>query len=152
MQPWQQRQQTATIADLEARIRELERKPISTNSPVLDSGVYTPTLTNVTNIVTSAAVECQYFRVGNTVTVSGAITTVDPTAAAESQIDVSLPIASNLGADGDLGGAAANGIGNFVAGVVKPNTTSNRASIIWTAISASAGQALWFIFTYQIVA
>src|SRR5688500_4743620 len=38
--------------------------------PVLTSGTYTPTLTNTTNLDGSTAYECQYLRVGNTVTVS----------------------------------------------------------------------------------
>lgn len=60
------------------------------------SGTYTPTLTNISNVDATTAYECQYMRVGNVVTVSGAFD-LDATAAnTTTNIGISLPIASNF--------------------------------------------------------
>jgi len=60
----------------------------------VSSGVYTPTLTNTTNIAASTAYACTWSRVGNVVTV-GFKADVDPVAASPtaSQLNFTLPIA-----------------------------------------------------------
>ena len=113
------------------------------------SGVYTPTLTNVTNLAASTAYECQYLRVNTTVTVSGRVD-VDPTAAGQCQLRISLPVTSNLGATEDLGGVgAAIAVAGQSAGIYA-DTANDRALMEWIAVD-TANRAMYFTFTYQVI-
>lgn len=116
----------------------------------LDHGTYTPTLTNVANLDASTAYECQYMRVGNTVTVSGKVD-IDPTLPATStQLGISLPIASNLGAVEDCAGTAfASGIANQGAAILG-DATNNRAQLQYIS-GDTTNQAMYFTFTYQVI-
>ena len=116
--------------------------------PTLTAGIYTPTLTNVTNLDGSTAFEAQYIRVGATVTVSGKVT-VDPTAAAATELGISLPVASNFGAVEDLGGVA------FCTAVqqgggITADIANDRAALRFLA-NNTASQEMCFVFTYQII-
>lgn len=122
----------------------------SFTSTNLTSGTYTPTLTNVANLDASTAYQCQYMRVGNTVTVSGKVD-VDPTAAATpTQLGISLPIASNIGGAEDCAGTGASpGIAGQSMAVVG-NAANNRAELQWIAGDLT-NQATYFTFTYQVI-
>jgi len=117
----------------------------------LASGVYTPTLTNVTNITASTAFQCQYCRVGTVVTVSGKVD-IDPTAAtALTQLGISLPIASNFGAAEDCGGtAAAAAVAGYSAGIYG-DLTNDRASLDFTTAADAANRTWNFIFSYRVI-
>jgi hypothetical protein len=115
----------------------------------LASGVYTPTLTNSVNVAASTAYECQYMRVGSTVTVSGKAD-VDPTAAADTQLGISLPIASNFGAIEDCSGVTAAFAVAGQSGVIQADTANDRAIMRWLAVNL-ANQNMFFTFTYQII-
>lgn len=120
-----------------------------TNDTGLAAGVYTPTLTNVTNVAASTAYECQYMRVGNTVTVGGKVD-VDPTAAGATQLGISLPVASNFGAVEDCGGAAfAPAIAGQGAAIIA-DAANNRAEMNWIAVDIT-NQPMFFSFTYQVI-
>ncbi len=115
--------------------------------PVLASGTYTPTLTNVTNVAASVTDVMKYLRVGDVVTVSGRIT-IDPTAAGLTRVDISLPIASNLAALRDCAGTGARE-GENVVGIILGDTTNDRAYLSFIAVSTSNGA--WAVhFTYEI--
>lgn len=117
--------------------------------PVLASGNYTATLTGVTNIDSVTSFEGQYIRVGSIVTVSGK-GTIDPTAAAASEVGIALPIASNIGAVEDCCGVAAwTGIAQETAGI-RGDATNNRAAMVWIATDTTA-QEVTFTFTYQLI-
>lgn len=116
----------------------------------LTSGVYTPTLTNGTNVAASTAYECQYIRVGSVVTVSGKVD-IDITAAGAYELGLSLPVASNLGADEDCAGTGAganNPNGSPI--YIKADATNNRASLNGSDTDVS-NHAHYFTFTYQII-
>lgn len=114
------------------------------------SGTYTPTLTNVANLSASTAYQCQYIRVGRVVTVSGKVD-VDPTLAATStQLGISLPIASNLGANEDCAGSAfANAIAGQGAAILG-DATNNRAQMEWVSADIT-NQSMYFIFQYEVI-
>lgn len=115
----------------------------------LNSGVYTPTLTNVANLDASTAFQCQYMRVGSVVTVSGKVA-VDPTAAALTQLGISLPIASNIGAQEDCAGsAAASGIAGLCAAILG-DSTNDRAQLEFIAVDLT-NQPLYFSFSYRVL-
>lgn len=114
------------------------------------SSTYTPTLTNEANLDASTARECQYFRIGNMVVVSGSVS-IDPTAPATlTQLGISLPIASNFGANEDCGGAAsASGIAGQCAAIYA-DPTNDRARL--QLISGDVtNQAMFFTFAYAVI-
>lgn len=117
---------------------------------VIDAGVYTPALSNTTNVAASTAYQCQYMRVGSVVTVSGAVD-VDPTTTATATLlGIALPIASNIGAAEDVGGAAGGtAVGTEVAGI-DGDAANNRASMRWVCQSA-ANHKMAFCFSYRII-
>jgi hypothetical protein len=109
---------------------------------------YTPTLTGVSNVDSlSAAKVCQYIRVGKVVTVSGRFG-VDTTAAASAntRVDISLPIASDLASTNQLAGTAASFVGEFAA--IEADITNNRAAVEWLSNSTVSHD---FTFTYVIL-
>lgn len=115
----------------------------------ITAGTYTPTLDNTTNVSASTAYQCQYLRVGNTVTVSGLVD-VDPTIAVATVLGISIPIASNFGAVEDCAGVAfASGIAGLGA-AVRANVANDRAEMAWVATDLT-NQPMYFTFTYQII-
>lgn len=114
------------------------------------SGVYTPTLTNTTNVGASTAYECQYSRVGSVVTVSGKVD-IDPTLTASSTVlGISLPIASNIGAVEDCGGVAfASGVAGMGAAILG-DVANDRATLQYVS-SDITNQAMYFLFQYNII-
>ena len=80
------------------------------------SGTYTPTQVSTnTNVDSVTFSENQYLRVGNTVTVSGQIIIDATTAATDTIVKMSIPIASNFSATRNLGGTGASINTPFVA-------------------------------------
>lgn len=120
-----------------------------TGANITGGGVYTPTVTGVVNVAAATAFQCQYARIGDVVTVSGKIA-VDPTAAVDTQVAITLPITSNLGADEDLGGTA---VCYTVAGqsaAILGDATNNRALLRWLAVDL-ANQPFAFSFMYRVI-
>lgn len=116
----------------------------------LASGVYTPTLTNVANLDGSTAFECQWLRVGNTVTVSGRVNADPTTAGVSTQLGISLPVASNLGASEDCAGVAASaGVASESAGILG-DVANDRAQMQWITTD-TGNHSMFFHFTYQVI-
>lgn len=113
------------------------------------SSVYTPTLTNVSNVLSSSVSSnaFRYIRVGDIVYVSGRLTVSATSANTQTEIEISLPIASNLANSIDLSGVAttpANGYGQVIG-----DTTSDTASFF--VYPTTAGSAPWNVeFSYVI--
>lgn len=122
--------------------------PTGPTLSVINSGRYTPTHTNVTNLDASTAYEATWIRIGNVVIVFGRAD-ADPTAAGGVVLDISLPIASNLGAQNDLGG-----VGFFrdinQGTTIRGEPTNNLARFQWIAVDTT-NQPLFFIFGYAII-
>lgn len=116
----------------------------------LASGVYTPTASAASNLdATPTPSEAQYLRVGATVLVSGRFT-ADPTAPGAASFELSLPVASNLGAVEDLAGTAAGaGIAGLSAAVFG-SAANNTAVVSWIAVDITS-QAWSYSYAYQIV-
>lgn len=113
------------------------------------SGSYTPTLTGVLNVAASTAYPCQWLRVGNVVNVSGRVD-IDPTAAAATQLGVSLPIASAFTEVSDCAGAINASSIVSQSGAVLADFTNDRAEINYVA-TGTANQAMYFTFTYEVI-
>lgn len=114
------------------------------------SGVYTPTASGAINLDASPTMtQAQYLQVGDVVTVSG-LFTADPTAAGTARFDITLPVASNLGAAEDLAGVA---FGGGVAGLgaqVVGAAAGNAARFLWVAVDLTS-QQFSYTFTYRVI-
>lgn len=121
-----------------------------TFSTVIDSGIYTPTLTNTTNITSSTAFICTYTRIGAIVTVTGRFN-ITATSTAPVLLGISLPIASNLSNTYELTGTSVSEVlGNDKAGFIIGNTVDNRASF-QTYAGDTNSNAWYFSFTYRVI-
>lgn len=117
----------------------------------LAAGTYTPTRSAEANMDANVTMfEAQYMRVGATVTVSGRFT-ADPTLAATvTSFEMTLPVASNIGAVEDCAGTAfcgaVAGMGAQISGVVANDTMK----VAW--ISSDITSQSWsFTATYQVI-
>jgi hypothetical protein len=126
--------------------------PYTEGSGVVYGATYTPTLTNVTNVAASTTKICTYTRVGKIVTVTGYILVDVTTTATASQIDISLPIASDLTVDTDLNGVASHAQASaaYATGRIVGDVTNNRANVLWYAGADGANREMSFTFTYII--
>lgn len=123
---------------------------IVSDESVPTSGSYTPTLTNVSNVAASTAYVCRWTRVDNTITVFGRLD-VDPTATGATTIDISLPVASNFGASGDLSGVASSITPTVSTSAgIYADFTNDRATMRWTT-TETANHSMWFQFSYPIL-
>ena len=116
---------------------------------VTPSGVYTPTLTNVTNLEGSGAFACQYSRSGEIVQVSGKVT-VNPTIPGLTKLGISLPIASNFALEEQCAGVAfASGIAGL-GGAIIADPDNDRAQLTFIAVDVS-DQPMHFQFSYRVI-
>lgn len=115
------------------------------------SGTYTPTLTNVSNLTSSTAFQCQYMRVGDVVTVSGSASITPTSSGVVTKLGLSLPVTPSPSFTGArmLGGTFASSNASQRAGVIYADTTNNRAELQVTA-DVSAGITIFFNFTYRV--
>lgn len=103
------------------------------------SGTYTPTLTNTTNISSSTAAITHYSRIGNEVSVEGILNLTPTTSGLDSEIKISLPIASNFTTTTDLSGMA----------IQKVASGTNNASISYSMIGVADATNDVASFTFQ---
>lgn len=122
-----------------------------TANQYIASGTYTPTLTNVTNVAASTAYASQWIRVGNVVVVSGKVD-IDATLAASTatELGISLPIASALTAEQQLGGDAVSDSIASLSARIRADATNDRAAVVFKAISLT-NDSYSFQFTYLIL-
>ena len=122
-----------------------------TTNQYIASGTYTPTITSVSNIDSTTAKVCQWARVGNVVTVSGAVAIDATLDTSDVKVGISLPIASALTIPEQLGGAggASNGA-SYRGAVLSGDATNDRAEMFGGAGFNTS--VTWnFSFTYVIV-
>ncbi len=136
-------------ADLIASGGPASVSTLSITQGAIISGTYTPTLTNTANISSSAALQCQYMRVGNVVTVSGGVTLTPTLLATLTTLGVSLPISSTLSAAQNLGGAANSASVASASAAVFGDTVNNRATMQMISVG-NASETFYFSFTYLI--
>lgn len=115
-----------------------------------NAGNYTPTGTNVTNITSSTPNNATWSRVGNVITVAGSIT-VTNTLAIASEVDVSLPVASNLGAATDLNGIGQSDVALSTNCIIKGDATNDRASIFFTAVGVGGTGTIFYNYQYKVI-
>jgi hypothetical protein len=104
------------------------------------TNTFTPTLTGVTNVSSSTAFLSGWVRIGNAVFFFTRISVTATAAGATTQIDISLPIASNFTAVNQcVGTGSILDSSTEVATVgVQADTTNDRASAVFVSTSTSA--------------
>jgi hypothetical protein len=116
------------------------------------SGTYTPTpdIANSTNVDSSGTVisECQWIRVGNVVTVSG-YGTINPTANAQTNLLIPLPIASNFTDASDAAGTAKI-ITTVEPGSVYANAALDEIEVDFKVPGTTSSQPFTFHCMYKI--
>lgn len=115
------------------------------------SGTYTPTASNATNLdSTPTMAEAQWLRIGNTVTVSGGFTADPTTNTTATRFDITLPVASDIGAIEDVAGVAfSSGVAGMGAQILG-SASGDKARIAWIASDVTSQQ--WsYTFTYQVI-
>jgi hypothetical protein len=120
---------------------------------VIVSGVYTPTLTNLSNVDASTALECFYWRIGPMVFVRGACEIDATSTASDVQLQISFPLPSTLAVFTDCKGflieyGSPRGDGGSVIGdasltqavaVFRPAINTNR-TVIFDFVYVLKGQ------------
>lgn len=131
----------------------------TTNGRLTDSGfstinllgnTYTPITTNVTNITSSTPNNNSYERIGNIVTVFGSVT-ITNTLAVTSQLDLSLPVASNIGNTTDLNGVGQSDVVLATNVIIIGNIANDRASMFFTAAGVGGTGTIFYSFQYKII-
>lgn len=117
--------------------------------PTIDTGTWTPTLSNTTNVAASTAYACNYLRVNDTVICSGVVN-IDPTTGlVATLLGISLPVASDFTTVYQCRGTA-NSAGAGDHAEILADATNNRASLSWYPPDGVA-RNLSFIFMYRVV-
>lgn len=115
----------------------------------IEASFYLPGLTNVANISASTAYQCQYLRVGPVVFVSGKVD-IDPVAALQTTLGISLPIASNIGAVENCAGICVCPSLAGQAGAIVGDAANDRANLTFVAADIT-NQPMFFAFGYLII-
>lgn len=121
----------------------------STNTPMLDFGTYSPTVTAVTNLDSATADgDWGYIRAGNIVTGGGGLT-LDPTAGTgTTRVEISLPISSDFTATQDAWGGGSAQVTN-TTGNIAADTADNRLALQFQ--SPTTGSMAWRVWFFYIV-
>lgn len=122
-----------------------------TNDTGLAAGTYTPTRSAEANLDANVTMsEAQYMRVGNTVTVSGRFT-ADPTlTATATSFEITLPVASNIGAVEDASGVAFCGTIAGMGAAILGSVANNTAVFQWVSTDITS-QSWSYTFSYQVI-
>lgn len=122
--------------------------PESQTAPTANSGTYLPVLFKEVNLDAAVAYPAQWSQTGKVVTVSGRVD-VDPTAAAQTQMGMTIPVKSNIQQAYQLGGTAVATEVASECAAIQGDTGNNRATFKWITVSA-ANHAMFFTFTYLV--
>lgn len=114
----------------------------------IGEGAYTPAIGAVTNSTLPAASLAMWMRVGDTVTVSGMVS-VTPQTSGLVQVDIALPIPSNLLVPADVAGTCGVGGVSGMNGSVWGNDAADMARIQLTT-SVLVAQNVRYTYTYRI--
>ncbi|MBB3041033.1 hypothetical protein [Nocardioides soli] len=102
------------------------------------SGTYEPTLTLVDRAASATTpAPWLWSRIGDIVTVDGQIQ-ITPSTTGQVSVDASLPVPSNLAANGDLSGVMGSGVSSATAGLVVAYSIQDRARLQFVAASTTA--------------
>jgi hypothetical protein len=114
----------------------------------LDNGVYTPTLTNLINVTSTVASQCQFLRVGKTVTVSGQLQLTPTVDSILTALFITIPIPTVFVGTESCGGTAA-AQGTDAVGCIR-GIASGQTAILAFPFGIVGVNTFSFSFTYRI--
>lgn len=112
------------------------------------NGTFTPTITKGKNVAASTARLCRMIMIGNIVFCSGHVT-IDPTAAAQTNWYMSLPIPSNFTSAYDASGTFTSLSGVGITGIIFADAVNDRLKFDGVA-ALSPAQDIGFSAAYTI--
>ena len=126
------------------------RGEVEWQTPAYSSGIYTPTATDITNIASSTTHQSNWSRVGNIVTVAGAVT-ITTNANGLTQLGISLPVASNFTTIYDASGNVIATGATTHSGVVYSNVANDYVVIEFRHNGTVGADDFRFTFSYQVM-
>lgn len=125
---------------------------VPTVGPLVTSSTYVAALTGTANVSASTFSDAYYIRVGNIVTVNLVIL-IDPTVAlTQTNLEISLPIASNFATGSDCSGQIiTNDSGDQTYGVVFSSIANDRAVVSFVAGATASNATFRVHFSYKII-
>lgn len=112
---------------------------------------YTPTRSAEVNLDSNVTVTtAQFLQVGETVTVSGRFTADPTTTATTTGFELSLPVASNIGAVEDVAGVAFCGAVAGQGAEINGSIANNTAVFRWVA-GDTTSQSWSYTYTYRVI-
>lgn len=114
----------------------------------IGSGTYTPTSSNLVNATSPTIYQAQWMRVGNVVTISGAILWTITSDGLNTQIQLSLPIATTFTSDKSAGGTCCTDGGKTTLKIIA-NTSNHTIQFSGTSNGAGSQNAT-YIVTYLV--
>jgi hypothetical protein len=144
---------TGLQAELDALQAEIDAAEVTLAGKVTATfaqGVWTPTITGITNVAATTSGVCHYTRLGNQVHCWGQIL-VDPTAAAPTQtvVDITLPVASVLATATDIFGVVNSFGATQVGAAIQSSADNTKARLSMRAVS-DVNAAWIFEFDYVV--
>jgi hypothetical protein len=124
---------------------------VAGSTQFIASGTYTPTITPGANVAASLAYVHSWIRIGSVVHVAGKVD-ITPTAAnADTQLGVSLPIASNFGSSELLAGCGAAPLANPMQSAAIIGDVANHRALVEWRTTESVNRGYWYQFSYLVV-
>ncbi len=120
-----------------------------TTNQYIASGTYTPTLTNVANVTLSQNYPSQWIRVGNVVTVSGAIGVTITTNGIAVIIRFTLPIPSSISGISNIAGVACDNENHAFS--IYPDTVNDEAFFEGSGVVQGIFRIYFYNFSYIIL-
>lgn len=131
----------------------LLQKQDTGNASGATSGLYTPTLTGVANYTSGTPYQCQYSKIGNTVTVYGKVTVKPTTTATITTFTISLPAAATTTFTSSYEGAGTGGgifSSEYYPYVISSSSGASTLTVSFISNQTSGEQDCQFHATYQI--
>jgi hypothetical protein len=129
--------------------KQIAVEDIYSGMPQLDSGVFTPVISNVQDSATIDSIQGLYSRVGDVVTMTFGITIEMDVAESSTTFDFSLPIASNFTSGNQLYGSCSVD-SNLSILYAKSSASIGRVTIETTSAGVSITD-LQLMIQYQII-
>lgn len=113
------------------------------------TGAYTPSITNGANVSASASVSSFYVRIGDRVMVWGIVAITPTVIDTATEISISIPVASNLGAGADcMGVAATRDI--LSSGGIDADSATDRARLRFISKAVTSNE-YHYSFGYKVI-
>jgi hypothetical protein len=116
---------------------------------IVESGTYTPTITESTNIASSSLHAASYVRIGSMVHVAIMATIDTTTGSSASIIKFSLPFSSDITAFSDVIGAGASTVDDM-SGTFNGSTGDDTALLAFDSNAGATSQLWGMTFQYEI--